>query len=248
LPDARKDKDMIIIATAGWSIPRSSARRFPRKGTHLQRYAKVLPGVEINSSFYREHASDAYAGWAGSTPRAFRFAVKVPRAITHDARLRSARRPLTQFLDSIAGLRSRLGPLLVQLPPSLPFEPRVARTFFTLLRQGFTGPVVCEPRHVTWFSLKADALLRHYRVARAAADPALIPAAAKPGGWKGIAYYRLHGSPRMYWSFYDAYRMEHWAQELLALPRSTKVWCVFDNTAAGGAMANALQMLRKTAA
>lgn len=239
---------MIIIATAGWSIPRTSARRFPRKGTHLQRYAKVLPGVEINSSFYREHAPDTYASWARATPQAFRFAVKVPRAITHDARLRAARRPLTEFLDNIAGLRSRLGPLLVQLPPSLPLELRVAGTFFTLLRQRFKGQVVCEPRHVTWFGPKADALLRRYRVARAAADPAVVPAAAKPGGWKGIAYYRLHGSPRMYWSHYDAHRMKHWAQELLALPRSAKVWCVFDNTAAGGAMVNALQMLRKTAA
>jgi uncharacterized protein YecE (DUF72 family) len=244
---AEKEKEVVItIATAGWSIPHASAARFPGEGSHLQRYAQVMPGVEINSSFYREHAFATYARWASQTPSSFRFAVKIPKAITHEARLRRARRPLKIFLDGIAGLGHRLGPLLVQLPPSLVFERRVARNFFTMLRAQHTGQVVCEPRHPTWFTPAVDEFLQQHRIARVAADPAPVPGAAVPGGWPGMAYYRLHGSPRMYWSVYDARRLAGWAADLLALPRRTQIWSVFDNTAAGGATANALRMLGKT--
>jgi uncharacterized protein YecE (DUF72 family) len=233
---------MIVIATAGWSIPRRFTARFPGEGTHLQRYARVLRGVEINSSFYRDHARDTYAHWASLTPRAFRFAVKLPSRITHDDRLRAARRPLKEFLGSVAGLGRRLGPLIVQLPPSLAFEPRVARTFFALLRESHDGPVVCEPRHASWFAGPADALLLSNSVGRVAADPATVPAAAQPAGWPGIVYYRLHGSPQKYWSIYDEHRLSQWAQALKAMPRSTPAWCVFDNTAGSGAAGNALQV------
>jgi uncharacterized protein YecE (DUF72 family) len=151
---------VIIIATAGWSIPRQCAKRFAGEGTHLQRYSRRLRGVEIDTSFYRRHAFATYQRWARQTPRSFRFAVKLPREITHDQRLRASRLPLQEFLADVAGLRSRLGPLIAQLPPSLAFEPRVARTFFQLLRERHAGPVVCEPRHASWFEPPAEALLQ----------------------------------------------------------------------------------------
>ena len=234
---------MLVVGTAGWSIPGDSARRFPGQGTHLRRYAQILRGVEINSSFYRSHSAETYARWARQTPRTFRFAVKLPQSITHVQRLRAARRPLQQFLPSLAGLGRRLGPLLVQLPPSLAFEPRVARTFFALLRDFHDGPVVCEPRHQRWFEAAANALMLRHRIGRVAADPPAVPAAALPGGWPGIVYYRLHGSPRRYWSIYKAEHLAHWVQALRQRPRASLTWCVFDNTAGGGAAANALQML-----
>ncbi|MET0321308.1 MAG: DUF72 domain-containing protein, partial [Duganella sp.] len=122
---------MIVIATTGWSIPRRSAAKFPGEGTHLERYAQVLRAVEISTSFYREHARATYANWARQTPRSFRFAVKLPQTITHESRLRASRRPLGAFLASVSGLGQRQGPLIVQLPPSLAFESRVARRFFS---------------------------------------------------------------------------------------------------------------------
>lgn len=234
---------MIVIATAGWSVPRISADRFPGAGTQLARYARVLRGVEINTSAYRDHGAATYAHWARQTPRHFRFAVKMPQLITHELRLRASRKPLEQFLASVAGLRSRLGPLIVQLPPSLPFEARVARGFFALLRGHHAGHIACEPRHPDWFEPAADALLQRFRVARIAADPAVVPAAALPGGWPGLVYWRLHGSPRKYWSIYDSEAIAAWSRSLLAVPRRTPAWCVFDNTAASGAAGNALQML-----
>jgi uncharacterized protein YecE (DUF72 family) len=205
-----------------------------------------LRGVEINSSFYRSHSPQMYAKWAAATPRTFRFAVKVPKSITHEARLRRARRPLEQFLAEVAGLGRKLGPLLVQLPPSFEYELRVARSFLILLRELHDGAVVCEPRHSSWFTARAEALLVEHRVARVAADPTSIDGAAVPGGWTGLAYYRLHGSPDKYWSVYPEERVEGWARAVRQLPRSTDTWCVFDNTAGGGAIVNALQMDRAT--
>jgi uncharacterized protein YecE (DUF72 family) len=234
---------MIVVATAGWSIPKSCARRIDGEGTHLRRYARVFRGAEINTSFYKDHSAATYANWAKQTPRSFSFAVKLPRLITHDQRLRSARRPLEDFLANVTGLGARLGPLVVQLPPSLPFEALVARRFFTLLRERHEGAVVCEPRHATWFAPPAQSLLERYRIARVAADPAVVPAAAEPGGWPQVAYFRLHGSPRKYWSIYTSETVAEWTRQIKALPRRTLVWCVFDNTAGGGAMGNALQML-----
>src|SRR5215213_7944249 len=114
-----------IIATAGWCIPRPSAHRFAGPGTHLERYARIFGGAEINSSFHRPHAASTYARWAASTPPDFRFAVKLPRVITHDQKLRRVRLPLERFLAEIAGLGPKCGPLLVQLPPSLAFDRRV---------------------------------------------------------------------------------------------------------------------------
>jgi uncharacterized protein YecE (DUF72 family) len=232
----------VFIGTAGWSIPRAAAHRFAGEGTHLQRYARVLSAAEINSSFHRPHSAATYAKWAGCAPRTFRFAVKIPRTITHDQKLRRARPALDRFFDETAGLGGKRGPLLVQLPPSLAFEPRVARTFFQRARARYNGPIVCEPRHETWFSLSADALLARHKVARVAADPARVAGADRPGGWKGIVYYRLHGSPRTYWSKYDAAYIETLAAEITAVPSSIDVWCVFDNTASGAALENAWEL------
>ena len=235
-----EQEEVNYVGTAGWSLYKAAAA-FPGEGTALERYARVLRGVEINSSFYRSHACQTYARWAAMTPRDFRFAVKLPQAITHEARLRRARRPLATFLEQIGGLGQRLGPLLVQLPPSLPFEARAMRTFFGLLRSSFDGSVVCEPRHASWFTAQADAVLVAYQVGRVAADPAALPRAAEPGGWPGIVYYRLHGAPRRYWSVYDDVFLQAIAARLRGLARGTPAWCIFDNTAGGGALPNALR-------
>src|SRR3712207_6475651 len=94
----------IVVGTAGWTVPRAVAHTFGGDGTHLQRYARLMRGAEINSSFHRPHTYATYRKWATSTPRPFRFAIKVPRTITHDAALRRTRAPLEQFLAQSAGL------------------------------------------------------------------------------------------------------------------------------------------------
>ncbi len=238
----------IFIGTAGWSIPRAAAAHCGGEGTHLQRYARVFPCAEINSSFHRPHQPGTYEKWAGATPPEFRFSVKVPRRITHDQRLRRARGPLGEFLAETAGLGARRGPLLVQLPPSLEFDRRVAAQFFQVLRSLYDGMVALEPRHVTWFTPRVDALLSDHRVARVATDPACVPDAADPHGWPGLVYFRLHGSPRMYWSRYDQTYIRRLAARLLASTAATEVWCIFDNTASGAALENAVEVLGEVTA
>ena len=198
--------------------------------------------MEINSAFYRSHARATYARWAAATPEGFRFSVKVPRLITHDLRLRRSRRPLKRFLAEVGGLGDKRGPLLVQLPPSLEYDARVASRFFQCLRAHDQGPVVCEPRHPTWFTAAADRLLRRHRVARVAADPCRAEGANAPGGWDGLAYFRWHGSPRMYWSRYDITDLETLARLTHSLPPGTEIWVVFDNTATGSAMENVWEL------
>ena len=201
--------------------------------------------AEINSSFHRPHAPATYARWAKATPRAFRFAVKCPRTITHDLKLRRVRMDIERFLDESSGLGSRRGPLLVQLPPSLEFDARVASRFFELVRGRYEGTLVCEPRHPTWFAARADALLVDHRVARVATDPAPVDAAGRPGGWPGVVYYRLHGSPRMYWSRYDEAYIAALAGSIEQVRADVDVWCLFDNTASGAALENAWELQQR---
>ena len=189
------DAYAVRIGTAGWSVSRQHAGLFAPGASQLARYATRIAAVEINSSFYRPHRPATYARWAAATPESFRFAVKVPRAVTHELRLREAAGPLERFLGEIGALGTKLGPVLVQLPPSLPFDPAVATAFWRTLRARFEGEVVCEPRHPSWFAPGAAELLRAWDVARVAADPAPATGAGEPDGWPGLRYLRLHGSP-----------------------------------------------------
>ena len=232
----------ILVGTAGWSIPKSSPEGFEGEGTHLQRYARRLACVEINSCFYRPHEAAIYERWAAATPDHFRFSVKLPRLITHEHKLRRVRAPLEQFLAETAGLGDKRGPILVQLPPSLAYEARVARRFFDILRAHDHGLIVCEPRHESWFSAEADTLLVKHKVARAAVDPAPAPGADRPGGWRGLSYYRLHGSPKMYASRYDAEWLAALADGLQRIRPMGDAWVIFDNTAAGAAIENATEL------
>ncbi len=235
----------VRIGCAGWSIPKEHAEQFPDAGSHLERYARRFDGVEINSSFYRPHRPTTYARWAASTPEAFQFAVKAPREITHVRRLVDATEPLERFLREISALGPKLGPLLVQLPPSLAFERETAATFFTRLRERFAQSVACEPRHASWFTTAADQLLVAMEVARVAADPEVVPHASKPGGWEGLIYYRLHGSPRMYYSGYSAEYRAALSSALIRAAQAAPLWCIFDNTAEGAATADALDVMRR---
>jgi uncharacterized protein YecE (DUF72 family) len=234
-------KPVIRVGTAGWSIPALHKHRFASDGSHLERYAQRLNAVEINSSFYRHHRVQTYKRWADSVPARFRFAVKIPRALTHDGELAPIPEVLDQFAAEVHGLGSKLGVLLVQLPPKLAFEAPIARRFFRELRKRIDVPIACEPRHPSWGSQRAVDLLIQYAVARVAADPSPWPGADQPGGYEGLAYFRWHGAPRKYYSDYDQKRLESlWRQMAAARKTATAVWNIFDNTVLGHAFGNAL--------
>ncbi|HSU14920.1 DUF72 domain-containing protein [Longimicrobium sp.] len=234
----------ILIGTAGWTLPKPEQAEFPADGSHLSRYAARFPVAEINSSFHRPHRVSTWARWADEVPPGFRFSAKLPKTITHQQKLVDVEALLDTFLGEAGALGDRLACLLVQLPPSLELDPAVAERFFLALRERTAAAVACEPRHASWFSGDADALLAGLGVARVAADPARVPAAAEPGGARDVVYHRLHGSPRMYYSAYEGDFVARLAGRLRAdAAGAREVWCIFDNTAAGAATRNALDLL-----
>jgi uncharacterized protein YecE (DUF72 family) len=186
-----------------------------------------------------------YERWAAAVPADFAFSAKLPRTITHERRLVDCVETLAQFLEQVAGLGERLACLLVQLPPSLAFDAAVAPHFLELLRSQYAGHVALEPRHASWFAPDTDALLRELRISRVLADPVRHEAGRAPGGWPPFVYLRLHGTPRVYYSSYEAPLLRALAERLrLAQAEGAEAWCIFDNTASGAAAANALELQR----
>jgi uncharacterized protein YecE (DUF72 family) len=234
----------ILIGTAGSSIPRDVAEAFPAEGSGFERYAARFPVLEINSSFHRSHRVATWERWRDSVPAAFRFSVKLAKTVTHQRKLVGCDDLLDAFMAEAGVLGDKLGVVLVQLPPKLAFDATTAAEFFAALTSRCHAALACEPRHVSWFTGEASALLVEHRVSRVAADPAVCEAAALPGGWQGLSYWRLHGSPRMYRSSY-ADRIEDYARALRSSPG--EAWCIFDNTASSAAASDALALMAAVA-
>lgn len=235
--------ETVFVGCAGWGQVSGSAHFSGLEGSQLERYASSFSVVEINSSFYRAHRRTTYAAWAGSVPQAFRFSVKLPRTITHALRLGRVDALVAQFKDETAGLGEKLGCVLVQLPPSLQLDIAVADSFFAHMRANFSCMVACEARHPAWFTRDATAMLSAHAITRVIADP--------PEGQIGAhepttraSYRRLHGSPSVYFSSYpDAY-LAQLAEDLVLQARPDRpAWVIFDNTAVGAALTNALAVL-----
>ncbi len=172
----------VWIGCAGWTLPRDCLGELPGPGTHLERYGRVYPAVELNTTFYRPHRPETFERWAASVPAGFRFSLKTPRAVTHFRRLKNT-----------------------------------------------------------------DEMLAELEIARVAADPPRAEIDAQPGGWPELAYFRLHGSPRMYFSAYDDAFLDALARRVRRLRRAGDVWVIFDNTATRAAADNARSLVTRLA-
>lgn len=212
-------------------------------GGNLARYAARLPAAEVNSSFHRRHLPGTWARWARSVGPSFRFSVKLPKTITHERRFVNVDEQLDAFAGEVAMLDEKLEIVLVQLPPSYAFDEGVFAGFHERLASRVRATIVVEPRHPSWFEDEVEVFLDERRVARVAADPAIVPRAADPGGWPGLRYFRLHGSPVTYRSAYDPAFLDSLAARL-----RPGDWCIFDNTASGAALPNAVEVLERLAA
>ena len=155
----------IRLGCAGWSIASSQRALVGDGASQLARYATRFDAVEINSTFYRAHRASTYQRWADSVPAQFRFSAKLPRTITHDARLQGVAPLLQTFLGEVGHLGDKLGCLLVQLPPRLAFDARTAATFFAMLRRCWHG----APR--IYYSDYPDAALQDLAKRVVAATP-----------------------------------------------------------------------------
>lgn len=244
------DKDLLRIGCAGWSLRREQQASFPDAASQLHRYAAVFSAVEVNSCFYRSHRHATWARWAESTPENFRFSYKLPKSITHQARLKNSYEPVCRFLDEVMWLGARQGVLLVQLPPSLTFDVQVVGDFFAMLKRvgeshAMAHKIACEPRHASWFTPEASRLLQEFEVTGVAAHPPRSAQHFAPFGDTAHVYYRLHGSPHVYRSAYSEADLLDLAGRLTSsLAAGVETWCIFDNTADGHAVDNVLRLLQ----
>jgi uncharacterized protein YecE (DUF72 family) len=243
LPELRINK--IRIGTAGWVLPSASASRFPSEGSHLERYAQVFNCVEINSSFYKDPRPDTYAKWAAATPDDFLFSVKLNKYFLQEKRLVETGDRLKQTLEGILQLQDKLGALLVQLPPSLAFEEKIAAQFMKQLRKHFSGTVVWEPRHKSWGLPHAIETLSAFQMNKVLADPEPCPTAKilRPQV-ENVRYLRLHGAPVRYRSSYTEVALQRITHRIFDEPISLaeQTWVIFDNTAHAHATNNALRL------
>lgn len=111
-------------------------------------YAARLPAVEINNTFYRMPRRSVLEAWAATVPAHFRFAIKAPRRITHQQRLKDADEPTRYFVDALGALGDKLGAVLFQLPPNLRADRARLESFLTALPDGL--PAAFEFRHPSW--------------------------------------------------------------------------------------------------
>lgn len=232
--------DRIHVGTAGWSISAGKADAFPAEGSGLERYSAILSAAEINSSFHRPHRASTWERWRESAPDNFRFSVKLRKSVTHEARLIGAQEEVQSFFSEASLLREKLAVVLVQMPPSLVLDLTVAGSFFADLAKRTWAMIAVEPRHASWFTTRAEDLLREHGVARVGADPARFAGAAEPLAVSGLAYWRLHGSPVVYRSSYSD-RIGVLADEIAKHPAPDR-WCIFDNTASSAATGDALEL------
>lgn len=230
---------MIRIGTSGWSYPEwrdGFYRNMPRR-RWLAHLAAHVNTIEINSSFYRVQPPEYYRKWVAETPDDFTFAVKGPKLITHDKRLRHTEDALKAFAESLA-LGRKQGPIIWQLPPSLSFDKAHLQKFLAALP---AGRHALEPRHESFRTDTYLDLLRAHNVAHVVSDAPTFPCIEAVTA--DFAYVRLHGHDELYISAYDDEQLDEWAGKIRDWNRDTYVY--FDNTMHGAAPANALSLMAR---
>ncbi len=213
----------------------------------LAAYARVFDVAEINSTFYRPPAPGMVLGWARYSHSAFRFAAKVPQTVTHDRLLDPNQGAVKELLDFCELMRplldvGKLGPLLLQLPPRLRFEPTKLRPFLEALPPEFTWAL--EPRNKTWMREEAFDLLRERNVAYCIVDEPLLPPELRVTS--NVAYVRWHGHGKDPWYDYrySEDELKAWVPKVQQVAsRASEVYGFFNNHYHGYAPENCLQVL-----
>ena len=182
--------DKVLIGTSGYNYPEWKGSFYPSElpvARMLSYYAERFSTVEINYTFYRFPNEKTLASWAESTPDNFRFTLKAPRRITHEARLSNCRELVEGFCERAQGLGSKLGVLLFQLPPSFKLNLDALDGFLEWLPQGTRAAF--EFRNASWLTDEVYARLREKDLALCIADSekSTTPVVATAG----YGYFRL---------------------------------------------------------
>jgi uncharacterized protein YecE (DUF72 family) len=244
---------MLSIGTSGWMYKDWGKTFYPpemKKG-FLTFLSAEFSTVEVNSSFYHLPLASTFVKWRLETPARFIFAVKLSRFITHQKRLEDCREPLERFLGNAKNLEEKLGPILIQLPPSLRFDKKVLQEFLADLTAACKKTKVnprfaLEPRHKSWMEEKnakaVRLMLKKKKIAIVFPHSSRIPSFAPEDGniTADFVYIRFHGPSEFAASRYGAERLAPWAKRINAWRRKKlDVFVYFNNDVHGHAIHDA---------
>lgn len=159
----------IRAGTSGWSYKEWKGFFYPEKlpaKDFLRYYGERFPSVEVNNTFYRMPNQTTLEGWLAQVPEDFTFVLKASKRITHDRRLKEVEDSVGYLLRTAAALGARLGPFLIQLPPSMKKDVPRLRDFLSI----FPARAAFEFRNATWFEDEVYEALRERNAAWCVAD------------------------------------------------------------------------------
>jgi uncharacterized protein YecE (DUF72 family) len=227
------------VGTSGWAYAHWKGRFYPDTTSatqHLAWYARRMPTVEVNSTYYRLPSKETFTKWREATPEGFLFTLKAPGTITHEKRLVDVGEELAEFLEHAYELGEKLGLLLFQFPPGFKVDLPLLRDFLAML----PADVRCafELRHRSWFERDVYMLLAQHERAFVVHDynkkgTPIVETAP-------FVYLRLHGPSGRYRGSYDAFALFQWAMQARDwLDRGFEVWTYFNNDERGKSTYNA---------
>jgi uncharacterized protein YecE (DUF72 family) len=235
------------IGTSGWQYADWRGVLYPEgvpQRAWLARYSGEFDTVEVNNAFYRLPERSVFQRWCEQTPAGFVVAVKASRYLTHIRRLRDPAEPVARLVDRAVGLGPRLGPFLLQLPPTL----RAAPGLLDACLRAFPADarVAVEARHESWWTDEVRAVLDRRGAALCWADRQGRPVAPlwRTAGW---GYVRLHEGTAAPRPSYGRSALATWLDRIdEAWPgaRRADVYVYFNNDPGGAAVRNARTLVR----
>ncbi len=235
------------IGTSGWNYPHWSGLFYPKgmgPSQWFRHYASRFDTVEVNSTFYRLPDADVFVRWKEDAPAGFRFALKASRFIIHVKRLLDPDDSTAEFLNRSAGLRSKLGPVLFQMPPGGRVNLDRLQLFLAYLGRQEILPglkVVLEAREPSWLAGDVLDMLRKANVALCLADWPDLPVEGPITA--GFVYVRRHGAGSVYAGSYPRGALQQEAERVKSwLAEGRSVYVYFNNDAQAHAIANAIML------
>ena len=230
------------IGTSGWAYGDWRGRFYPgelKAAEYLAWYARRFDTTEINYSFYHLPQPKTFEKWRTQTPEGFVFAVKVSKIITHTRRLDGVSEPWRTFLDNASHLGARLGPLLLQFPPSFRCDRQRLEAFLEESRELTGTRLAFEFRHASWFVPEVGDMLARYGAARVIGQSSRYPC-APPEPTATFVYLRFHGPRELFASRYSEEELQVWAERIRSwLKEGRTVYAYFNNEYSGYAIENA---------